>query len=136
MATTNLDARSFMLGPCDALDGTLVFAGADELVEGTLLGIDTTAGTALKPRFVLFDPGGAGAELIVKAVLTHDLSVAGAGTETVRAVVRGTVNYNKLVIDGAADLSTFTAAHADGARDAGILIKDATELGVYDNPQS
>lgn len=126
----NLDARSVMLGPCDAIDGQIVFAGADTLTAGTLLAQDTSGGSNKVALFVIYDDNGTPPTNTVHAVLAEDLVATGAGTLACRPIVRGTVNLDKLKID---DGGTITPAILEQLRDKGILAKPASELGAYDN---
>lgn len=122
--TTSIDTGSLVLGSeqPEYRDELLTFPGADTYVAGTILARDSSTG-----KLVAFDPddvGGVDHE-VAKAVLTYDVTAAGAGDVAIRALVKGTVNADRLVID---DGAAVTAAHLDQLRDYGITAVDVQQL--------
>ena len=75
MTITNNDLGSVILKDAQFRDGLITFAGAATLLEGTILAVDSVS-----LKFVPFVKGGATNENgIPKAILTYELTAAGAG---------------------------------------------------------
>ena len=127
---TNLDPAGVGLFDVECLTGTITFAGADTLAKGTILAVDTSSGTASAPAYIIFNPGGAGDALVPSAVLQEEVVATGAGTKVIHPIVKGTVRFESLVIDGGAAI---TATHMLALRDKGILAKPVNDLAEYDN---
>jgi hypothetical protein len=81
---------------------------------------------------VPYNPAGAGGEQIPTAVLTYEVSRTGAGTVKVRALVKGSVNKNRLVIDVDGTNANVTDSVIDKLRDYGIIVEDVKSLPGYD----
>ncbi len=110
-------------------DELLTFAGADVLLDGTILARDSVS-----LKLVIFVKGGATNENgIPKAVLTHGIEATGAGDLAVRPLVEGNVYKEKLVIDADGDDSNIDNAVRDQLRDYKILAVDLRELNLQDN---
>jgi len=130
---TNLDPAGVALFGVEHLAGTFAFAGADDLAAGTILSVDTSAGSASKPAYILYNPAGAGDELVPSAVLEDAVSVTGATTVAIRPIVSGTVRFEALSIDAGTAL---TATHMLALRDKGIIAQPVNDLAEYDNALS
>lgn len=129
MTVTNIDLGSVIIEGVADHDETLTFAGADTFVEGTILARDSVSGS-----LVPYVQGGATNENgIPKAILTYDVTAAGAGDVPIRAFEKGKVNFNRLVIDADGDNTNVTSAVKDQLRDYGIEVIDAQDLSILDN---
>ena len=129
MTVENNDNGSVVMEGVADHDELLTFAGADDFVEGTILARDSVS-----LKLVLFVKGGVANENgIPKAVLTYDVSNAGAGDVPVRALLKGKVNFNRLVIDADGDNSNVDAAVMDQLRDYGIETQNVQDLSILDN---
>lgn len=76
---------------------------------------------------------GAGGAQIPKAVLTYDVTAAGAGDESIRDMVSGSVRAERLIIDADGDASNITDAILDQLRDFSLISIDVQELNILDN---
>jgi hypothetical protein len=122
---TSVDNGSLLLETGEQEDGLLTFAGADTYVKGTIL---ARASNTLK--YVLFVKGGSSNENgIPKAVLLHDCTATGAGDESVRVLIEGRVNVNRLVIDADGDASNIDGKVRDQLRDYKITPVDVKQIG-------
>ncbi len=126
---TNVDTGSPPWEDVSFQDDILTLAGADVLLDGTILARDS--GTL---KLVLFVKGGITAENgIPKAILTRGLTVAGAGDSAVRVGIGGTFEKGRLVIDDDGDDSNIDDAVKDQLRDFAMLSEVVTELNNLDN---
>lgn len=124
-----VDTGSVGLGGGQFRDNLLTFAGAATVAEGTILARDSVSG-----KLVPFVKGGTTNEDgIPKAVLTYDVTAAGAGDESVRAMVSGDVRKERLIINADGDGSNVDTAVLDQLRDFGLVAVDVNELGGLDN---
>jgi len=124
ITNTTIDYGCLVIGESAFRDELLTFAGADDLLEGTILARDTST---LKLR--LYVKGGVTAgNGIPCAVLTYPLSVAGAGDVPVRVLIAGQVNQSRLVIDADANASNIDGTVADLLRAKGIIPQNVTQL--------
>ena len=105
----------------------IAFVGADDLLAGTILARTTATG-----KLGIYDPGGAGGLGVPVAVLTYDVSAAGAGDVAVRVLISGVVDKSKLIIDNG---DPFTQAIYDQLRSLTIIPQDVTQTTAVDNPQ-
>jgi hypothetical protein len=122
---TSVDIGSLLLETGEQEDGLLTFAGADTYVKGTILARDSSTG-----KFVLFVKGGVtNGNGVPKAVLLHDTTATGATDESVRVLVEGRVNVNRLVIDADGDASNIDGAVRDQLRDYKITPVDVKQIG-------
>jgi len=129
MTVTNNDPSTVLIQDAEFRDDTLTFAGADTYVEGTILARDSVSG-----KLIAFVKGGVANENgIPKAILTYDITVAGAGDVVMRAGVKGIYRKEKLVIDADGDDSNVDAAVMDQLRDYGLTPLDVDELNIQDN---
>lgn len=129
LTITNIDNGTVIIQDAQFRDELLTMAGADELLEGTILARDSVS-----LKLVLFVKGGVTNENgIPKAILTYPLSVAGAGDESIRAGVAGVYRLDKLVIDADGDASNVDNAVIDELRDYGLTPLDVSELNIVDN---
>jgi len=126
---TNCDLGNVILEGADIRDELLTFAGAATVLEGTILARDSVS-----LLLVPFVKGGVTNENgIPKAVLTYDVTAAGAGDEAVRACVGGKVRKERLIIDADGDGSNIDDAVLDQLRDYAIIPIDVQELNILDN---
>ncbi len=129
ITATNIDNGSVFIEQGQFEDGLLTFAGAATVVEGTILAVDSVS-----LKYVPFVKGGTTNENgIPKAVLTYDVTAAGAGDESIRAGIEGNVRIDKLIIDADGDGSNVDKAVLDQLRDYGITPRTVTELNDFDN---
>lgn len=107
--------------------GGLIFTITDG---STDFALDDTATltVAADGKLVPFDPAGDGGEQLPIAVLTYEVIRTAAGDEPIRALVSGTVNKTRLVIDVDGDGSNITSAILDQLRAAGIVAVDVAQL--------
>lgn len=122
--TTSIDTGSLVLGSeqPEYRDELLTLAAADEIAEGTILARDSVSG-----KLVLYVDTGTptNENNVPKAVLPYAVSASAAGDVAVRALVKGTVNKARLVIDAG---TTIVAKHLDQLRDYGITAVAVQQL--------
>lgn len=129
MTVTNNDLGSVVLNEGAFRDGLLTFAGAATVLAGTILARDSVS-----LKYVPFVKGGITNENgIPKAVLTYEVTAAGAGDVPIRDMVSGTVRAAKLVIDADGDATNVDAVVLDQLRDYSLISIDTTELNILDN---
>ena len=125
----NVDQGTVILANAVHEDGLLTFAGAATSLEGTILARDSVS-----LKFVPYVIGGVANENgIPKAVLTYDVVAAGAGDESIRAMVSGRVAQERLVVAADGDATNITDAILDQLRDYGIVAESVTQLSTLDN---
>ena len=129
MTITQNDSGSVVIEGKDFADELLVFAGADTFVEGTILA-RSTANQNMVPFVIGGSTAGNG---IPAAVLTYDVTRAGAGNTPVRVLLTGRVEANRLVVDADGDASNITHVEHDLLRTYDIIAVDVTELNIPDN---
>jgi hypothetical protein len=126
---TNNDLGNVILKDAQFRDGAVTFAGAGTLAEGTILAVDSVS-----LKFVPFVKGGATNENgIPKAILTYDVTAAGAGDIQSRVGVAGSYRKERLVIDADGDATNVDQAVIDQLRDYGLVPIDVQELNILDN---
>ena len=126
---TNVDLGSVIFKDAEFRDDLLTFAGAATVVEGTILARDSVS-----LKLVPFVKGGVTNENgIPKAVLTYDVTAAGAGDESIRDMVSGTIRAGRLIINADGDNSNVDAAVLDQLRDYSLVTIDVQELNILDN---
>lgn len=129
LTTTNVDTGNVILKEGQFNDGLLTFAGAATVAAGTILARDSVS-----LKFVPFVKGGSTNENgIPKAVLSYDVTAAGAGDVTIRAMVSGCVRKERLIINADGDDSNVDAKVLDQLRDFSIVTEKVTELSTLDN---
>lgn len=129
LTITNVDLGNVILKDGEFRDDLLTFAGAGTVVEGTILARDSVS-----LKLVPFVKGGVTNENgIPKAVLTYDVTAAGAGDESIRDMVSGSVRAERLIIDADGDGSNVDAAVLDQLRDYSLVSIDVQELNILDN---
>lgn len=127
--TTNVDTGRVEIDNGEYFDGPLTLTAAATVKEGTILARDSASG-----KFVVFAVGGATNENgIPKAVMAYDFTASAGGDFPIRAIVRGTVNRDRLIVQAAGDGSTITVAHIDQLRDYGIVAVPVQQLTKTDN---
>ena len=129
LTITNVDSGNVILKDGEFRDDLLTFAGAATVLEGTILARDSVS-----LKLVPFVKGGVTNENgIPKAVLTYDVVAAGAGDESIRDMVSGSVRAERLIIDADGDASNVDAAVLDQLRDYSLVSIDVQELNILDN---
>jgi len=129
LTITNNDLGSVILKDAQHADGLLTLAGADTIVDGTILAVDSSS-----LKYVLFVKGGSTNENgIPKAVLTNEIVSTGAGDVYARPMISGEVRQERLVIDADGDASNVDQAVKDQLRDYSIVAVSVTELNILDN---
>lgn len=98
-----------------------------------IVGNTFTLTVAADGKLVIYAIAGVGGAQRPMAVLTYDVSRTGAGDVPIRALVRGTVNKRRLVIDADGNGTNITAAILDQLRAAGIHAEDVALLSKLDN---
>ena len=107
----------------------VVTEGGTDFSAGDKFEIAVVANGKLVP-FVIGGVAGAG---IPKTVLTYDVVAAGAGDESIRSLISGSVRTEKLIIDADGDGSNITDAILDQLRNYGIVPQNVSELNILDN---
>ena len=129
LTITNVDLGSVILKDGEFRDDLLTFAGAATVLEGTILARDSVS-----LKLVPFVKGGVTNENgVPKAVVTYDVVAAGAGDESIRDMVSGSVRAERLIIDADGDGSNVDAAVLDQLRDYSLISIDVQELNILDN---
>lgn len=125
----NVDIGSVILQDGQFRDDLLTFTGAGTVIEGTILARDSAS-----LKLVPFVKGGIVNENgIPKAILTYDVIAAGAGDESIRDMVSGSVRAERLVIDVDGDATNVDAVVLDQLRDYSLVSIDVQELNILDN---
>jgi hypothetical protein len=126
---TNVDIGSVILQNGEFRDDLLTFAGAATVLEGTILARDSVS-----LKLVPYVKGGVTNENgIPKAILTYDVTAAGAGDVAIRDMVSGSVRKGRLIIDADGDGSNIDNAVLDELRNYSLVSIDVQELNILDN---
>ncbi len=126
---TNIDLGNVIYKDACQEDGLLTFGGAGTVVEGTILAVDSSS-----LKYIPYVKGGSTNENgIPKAVVSYDVTAAGAGDVAIRAIVKGEVRLERLVIDADGDDSNIDKAVIDELRDYSIIPRSVKELNILDN---
>lgn len=129
ITVTNNDLGSVILKDAQFRDGAITFAGAGTLIEGTILAVDSVS-----LKFVPFVKGGVTNENgVPKAILTYDVTAAGAGDVHSRIGVSGSYRAERLVIDADGNATNVDQAVIDQLRNYGLVPIDVQELNIVDN---
>jgi hypothetical protein len=129
LTTTNINVSPVEHSKGEFQDDIITFAGADTFAAGTILARDSVS-----LKLVPFVKGGATNENgIPKAVLTYDITKAGAGDEVARVLIAGNVRKELLIIDADGDDSNIDDAVKDQLRDYNINPLNVSELNIQDN---
>ncbi len=129
MATTLINTGNVILRDAIFRDELLTFAGAGTVIAGTILARDSVS-----KKLVPYVKGGvANGNGIPKAVLTYDVTAAGAGDESVRGMVSGVVRAPLLIIDADGTNANIDAIVLDELRAFSIVPEEVSELNIYDN---
>jgi hypothetical protein len=128
ISITDVDQGAVFLEHGPAKDELLTFAGAATMVEGTILARNTASG-----KLVAWEPGGTGGNEAPIAVLSYDVTAAGAGDEAVRVALSGVVAFERLVDNATGNNSTITDAHRDALGSNGFQVVDVKQLARTDN---
>lgn len=105
-------------------DEVLVFTGAATMLRGTILG-RIEASAKLKPWVADAVDG----SQVAVALLAYDVTALGAGDVAARALVKGQVNRNRLIIAVDGSGVNITPALLDQLRDVGITPVDVQSMG-------
>lgn len=126
---TNVDLGNVVLEDAEFEDGLLEFGGAGTVIAGTILARDSVS-----LNYVPYVKGGSTNENgIPKAILTYDVTAAGAGNEAIRAGISGAYRTQRLVIDADGDATNVDAAVRDELRNYGLVPVDSEQLNILDN---
>jgi hypothetical protein len=106
-------------------DEVIVFDGAGTVLRGTILGRVAATGK-LKPMATAAVDGSE----VACAVLAYEVTALGAGDVAARALVRGQVNRNRLIIALDGSGVNITPAILDQLRDYGITPVDVQQVGL------
>jgi len=129
MTVTNINTASVELCDPEYRDNLLTFAGAGTVAAGTILARDSVS-----LKLIPFVKGGSTNENgIPKAIVTYNVTAAGAGDVSIRAAIAGKFRKEQLIINADGDDSNIDGAVLDQLRDYGLVSVDVTELGVLDN---
>jgi hypothetical protein len=129
MVRTVVDTGSVEIEGGEFRDELITFAGADTLAPGTILARDSVS-----LKLVIFVKGGSTNENgIPKAVLTHEVVATGAGDRPCRALVKGSVKKERLIIDADGNDSNIDGKVLDQLRDYGITPVNTKQLAALDN---
>ena len=125
--TTNNDIGTVEISGGDFRDEQLTFGGAGTVLEGTILARDNVS-----LKLVPYVKGGSANENgIPKAVMTYPVTSAGAGDVSVRPLVAGRMNGQRLVIDADGDNANVDAEVIDQLRSISIVALHVGQLGQY-----
>lgn len=105
-------------------DEVAVFAGAGTILAGTILA-RVTASTKVKP----FTVGASDGSEEPVGVATYDIEAGGAGDKSIRMLVAGEINRNRLIIGADGNGNNITAAILDQLRAVGITPIDVAMVG-------
>jgi hypothetical protein len=129
LTVTNLNLGSVILKDGEFRDDFLTFTGAATVLAGTILARDSVS-----LKLVPYVKGGVANENgIPKAILTYDVVAAGAGDESIRDMVTGSVRKELLIIDADGDGTNIDNAVLDQLRDYSLVSIDVQELNILDN---
>lgn len=129
MTVTNCDTGNVILSNTQFDDGLLTFTGAGTVKSGTLLARDSVSG-----KFVPFVKGGTtNGNGIVKAIMTYDVTAAGAGDKSIRPAIAGEFRKERLIIAADGNATNVDAAVLDAMRDYGLVAISVKQLAAYDN---
>lgn len=122
---TNNDPLGIVIWDPVFEDATLTFAGAETWPAGAVLGKVTATG-----KYVRFDAAAVDGSEVPKAVLSQEVTAAGAGDVAGRPLISGRVRAGDLV--DAAD-AALTGAQLDQLRDYTIIALATNQLAELDN---
>lgn len=129
MTVTNCDTGNVILSNTQFDDGLLTFTGAGTVKSGTLLARDSVSG-----KFVPFVKGGTtNGNGIVKAIMTYDVTAAGAEDKSIRPAIAGEFRKERLIIAADGNATNVDAAVLDAMRDYGLVAISVKQLAAYDN---
>ncbi len=126
---TNIDVGNVILENGRFQDELLTFTGAGTVFSGTILARDSVS-----KKLVPFVKGGTTNDNgIPKAVLTYDVTAAGASDVAVRDMVSGSIRSNRLIIAADGNGQNIDGAIIDQLRDYSLVTIDTQELNILDN---
>lgn len=121
---TNYYGGSIGLRDEEFRDEVIVFAGAATLLKGTIMGRVTASG-----KLKAWASASVDGSQIPLAVLTYEVVALAAGDIACRALVRGMVNKNRLIIAADGNGNNITTALLDQLRDYAIVPIDVQSVG-------
>jgi hypothetical protein len=125
----NVDLGAVAIKDAIFLDEVVNFSGGDTYAAGTIM-----ARHSGNNKLIPFVKGGnSNGNGIPKAVLTYPVERANAGDVTARALVRGHVNRDRLIIDADGDGSNIDDVVLDQLRAYGIVASPVEQLAQLDN---
>jgi hypothetical protein len=123
LTTTSINIGSPALGDEVLRDELLTFAGAATVLAGTILARDSVS-----LKLVPYVKGGSTNQNgIPKALVTYDVTAAGAGDVPVRAMIAGKVNKTRLIINADGNGSNIDNAVLDQLRAEAIIPVDVLQ---------
>jgi hypothetical protein len=122
---TNNDTTGLVLWDPVFEGNTIVDAGGDTYLAGTVLGRITASG-----KLTAYTSGAADGSEIPLAVLHEDLVLAAATDYPIRAIISGRVRRADLIAFG---VGAITVGEADELRGFGIISLSTVELSQLDN---
>ncbi len=129
LTITNVDIGSVIMQDGQFRDDLLTVGGAVTVLSGTILARDS-----ISLKLVPFVKGGVANENgVPKAVLTYDVTSTGAGDESIRDMVSGSVRAERLIIDADGNNSNVDNKVLDQLRDFALVSIDVQELNILDN---
>lgn len=128
---TNNDTGSVALDEKHFENGTFVPGSAKTYPEGTILALNSSTS-----KWVVYVAAGANDTGTPRGVLTYDVVAPSTADMTIRILVSGVVNQNRLIVDAdGTPGGSVTALVRAALRDKDIVPVDVTQLGQVDNPQ-
>jgi len=126
IVNTSINIGSVALRDEQMRDETLTVAGAGTVLAGTILARDSST-----LKLVVFAKGGVtNGNGVPKAVLGYDVVAAGAGDIQIRAIERGEVNKNRLIISADCTGANIDNAVIDQLRAFGLQPVDVLQTSA------
>jgi len=126
IVNTSINIGSVALRDEQMRDETLTVAGAGTVLAGTILARDSST-----LKLVVFAKGGVtNGNGVPKAVLGYDVVAAGAGDIQIRAIERGEVNKNRLIISADGTGANIDNAVIDQLRAFGLQPVDVLQTSA------
>jgi|GEM_PF-1790653 len=128
MTVTDIEVSAVALRDEEFRDEVFTAASAKTFPAGTIFARDSVS-----LKLVVFAKGGSTNQNgIPKAVLTYPLTTTGAADYKVRALVKGTVDKSKLIIDVDGTGVNIDGAVLDQLRDYDIIPIDVNHIAGFD----
>ncbi len=125
VTTTNYYNSAIALEGEQFRDEVMLFGGAGTVAKGTILGRITASG-----KLKAWSSGSSDGSQVPCALVTYDVVATGAGDVAFRALEKGVVNRNKLIIAADGNGNNITAAILDQLRNVGITAIDVQDIAM------